>query len=185
MKHFDWQAVELETDRLLLKRLTPQIFRELFSDYSKQFIMDFLGLQNEQEWELERKKIVGGYETYDRTIVAFVMVDKNTQQTVGRAGFHNWYKDHSRAELGYALNHDIHKRKGYMSEAVAAILAYGFEIMQLNRIEAYVGPTNEASLRTVKKFGFQQEGYLHEHYVRNGIAEDSVVFALLRTNWKL
>ncbi len=67
-----------------------------------------------------------------------------------------------------------------MKEAVKAIIDYGFENMNLRRIEAYVGPTNEASLKIMMHFNFQQEGYLKKHYVYDDVSEDSVVFALLR-----
>ena len=104
--------------------------------------------------------------------------------TVGRGGFHNWYQVHNRAELGYLLNKEEHKRKGYMSEAVGAMLDYGFNFMGLNRVEAFIGPTNAASLGVVRKYGFKQEGHLKQHYVVNGEPQDSLVFSLLKEDYK-
>ncbi|WP_284653739.1 GNAT family N-acetyltransferase [Flavobacterium terrisoli] len=175
----------LETERLLLKKITPALFADLFANYPEAEIKKLLGLSTEEEFLKEKAKSEGGYTTYDRTILAFVLVSKESGQTIGRCGYHNWYKDHSRAELGYALNNDESKRKGYMGEAVKAILDYGFKVMNLNRIEAFIGPANEASLRLVKKNGFVQEGQLRQHFVRNGEAEDSVVFSLLKDDTRL
>lgn len=183
MQTFDWENFELETKRLYLKKLTPSILKELFEKHSKEFIWDFLGLMDDSDWEREVMRVKGGYETHERTYLAFVMVRKDNNQTIGRAGFHFWYLQHNRAELGYALNHDDHKRKGYMSEALEAIIKYGFESMQLNRIEALVGPGNDASLNTLAKFGFVHEGHLRQHYVKNGIAEDSIAFSLLKEEY--
>lgn len=173
-----------ETERLLLKKVTPEIFTELFANHPKADIIKILGLSTDEEFEKEKAKSQGGYVTYDRTIVAFLLVSKESGQTIGRAGFHNWYKDHSRAELGYALNNEESKQKGYMSEAVKAILDYGFTVMNLNRVEAYIGPANEASQKLVKKYGFTQEGQLKQHFVVNGAAGDSMVFGLLKEEYR-
>jgi len=72
-----------------------------------------------------------------------------------------------------------------MSEAVSTILDYGFEQMNLHRVEALIGKDNMASLSLVKKFGFTQEGILREHYFTNNTMEDSVIFGLLRHEYRL
>nr|WP_294777903.1 GNAT family protein [uncultured Flavobacterium sp.] len=173
----------LETERLLLKKITPETFTDLFAHYTQIEIMTLLGLNTESEFLKEKAKSQGGYVTYDRTILAFLLVSKESGLTIGRAGYHNWYKDHRRAELGYALNNENSKRKGYMSEAIKAILEYGFTAMNLNRIEAYIGPTNIASLSLIKKYGFTREGLLRQHFLRDNVAEDSVVFSLLKEEY--
>ena len=67
-----------------------------------------------------------------------------------------------------------------MKEALPFVLQYGFEEMELKRIEALVGPNNEASLRLIRSMGFVQEGLLREHYFTNGRFEDSLFFSLLQ-----
>lgn len=67
-----------------------------------------------------------------------------------------------------------------MPEAISAIIDYGFVQMNLHRIEAFIGPNNEASLSLVKKYLFIQEGHLREHYCKNGKMEDSLVFSILK-----
>lgn len=173
----------LETERLFLKKLTPEILTDLFANYPEATIKKLLGLATDEEFNKEKEKAKGGYVTYDRTIVAFLLVLKETDETIGRGGFHNWYKDHRRAELGYALFKEENKRKGYMGEAVDAILAYGFNNMDLNRAEALIGPQNIASQSIVKKYGFIQEGHLRQHFVRDEVPEDSLVFSLLKEEY--
>jgi len=171
---------QLETQRLILKKLTPEILADLFANSPDPEIKKLLGLNSDEELLIEKRKSEGGYKTYDRTIVSFVLVLKDTNEVIGRGGFHNWYKDHFKAELGYTLNKDVYKRNGFMTEAVNAILKYGFETMQLNRIEACIGTQNIASLSLIKKFGFTREGLLRQHYVRDGEIQDSFLFSLLK-----
>ena len=89
------------------------------------------------------------------------------------------YPDHFRAEFGYWLFSEEVKNKGYMSEVAQPIITYGFEKMNLHRIEAMVGPYNIASLKIIEKLGFSKEGLMKAHYLRDGIFEDSLVFALI------
>ena len=173
----------LETERLLLRKLTPEGFKYIFDHYPKEEIMRQLGLSTEEEFILQAEKIKGGYTTYDRTIVHFKLIVKDTEEVIGGGGFHNWYPQHLKAELGYALTKEECKNKGYMSEAVVIFLEYGFHTMQLNRVEACVGPKNIPSLSLVKKFGFTQEGYLRKHYIRDGEIQDSLIFSLLREEY--
>lgn len=71
-----------------------------------------------------------------------------------------------------------------MTEALRAVLKYGFETMNLHRVEALIGRENAASLKLVDNFNFKQEGVLREHYVVNGIPEDSLAFSLLVHEFK-
>ncbi len=174
----------LTTERLILKKLTPEGFICLFENYSDDEIKKQLGLTSEEELIKEKAKSRGGYTTYDRTIVAFLLVLKSSNETIGRCGYHNWYKDHHRAEVGYALNKEEHKRKGYMSEALNVILEYGFNSLNLNRIEACISPANIASQSLIKKHGFTREGYLRQHFIRNAEIQDSLIFSLLKEEYK-
>ena len=73
--------------------------------------------------------------------------------------------------------------KGYMKEAMAEVLRYGFDEMKLQRVEAFIEPFNEPSLKLAKHFGFKQEGHLRKHYMKNNVLEDSLVFALLKDEY--
>lgn len=173
----------METARLHLKELTPAIFAALFTTYTDEDIMAFMGLRTKEELETERNKWHGGMTTYRTSFKLFLLIEKSTGSVIGRAGFHNWYAIHSRAELGYVMTDKSKRRMGYMSEAVAAIIRYGFAEMGLNRIEALIGPDNEPSLRIARALGFTQEGILRSHFCNDGKMVDSVMFSLLKTEY--
>lgn len=173
----------LETKRLILRKITPEGFVELFENHSDDDAKKILGLSSDEELTKEKEKSKGGYTTYDRTIIAFLMGLKDSGETIGRCGYHNWYTSHRKAEIGYLIMKEENKRKGYMSEAMKAILDYGFNTMNLNRIEACIGPSNAASLSLAKKYGFVQEGYLRQHYVRKDLVEDTLIFSLLKEEY--
>ncbi len=170
------------TERLILRRLTPEDFIYVFEHYSDTEIKDFFGLTTDEEFLKELNKFENGYTTYNRSIEFFQIIDKETKRVIGGCGFHNWYTDHNRAELGYAITNEVYKGLGVMSEALKVVIEHGFTKMKLHRIEALVGTTNAPSLKLMEKFGFKQEGVLKEHYFINNEYEDSVVFGLLARN---
>jgi RimJ/RimL family protein N-acetyltransferase len=67
---------------------------------------------------------------------------------------------------------------------VAAVVAFGFETLNLHRIEADVDPRNERSLRLLERLGFRREGHLRERYCINGERQDAVMMGLLRAEWR-
>lgn len=173
----------LETQHLILRKLTPETYNYIFQEYNDNELKAFLGFTTDEELDKEKDKFSKGIATYNRSFVNFQLIDKQTNAIMGACGYHTWYTEHHRAEIGYALNNDIHKGKGIMSEALKAVIDYGFREMNLNRIEALIGPKNEASLRLVQKLNFTKEGHLRKHYFKNNNMEDSLVFSLLRDEY--
>ena len=175
--------VTLETTRLILKGISPEDMNHIFGSMKKDAIMQLLGHRNEAEYFKELEKQQNGYATYIRRFLLFLLHDKLSGKIIGRCGIHNWNPDHFRAEIGYNMTEESYKRKGFMSEAVEAVVAYGFREMKLNRIEALVAPWNTPSIRLLIKNNFIQEAVLKQHYFHEGKFEDSIMFALLRESY--
>lgn len=172
----------LETERLLLRKLTPEVYDYIFQHLNDEECMNHLGLTTTEELEKEKEKHKKGFSAYDRTFVIFQLIEKTSKKVIGMNGFVRYYPGHFRAELGYALYSDAYKNKGYMSEVIETIINYGFNTLKIERMEALVGPSNAPSLKLVKKQGFQQEALLKKHFYKNGILEDSILFSLFRNS---
>jgi len=173
----------LETQRLYLRRLDQPLFDFIFTKIADPELAVFLGLKSEEELLAEREKYKLGFGMFNKTFLYFQLLEKESLRVLGWCGFHTWYKNHFRAELGYVIHDSEFHSKGLMTEAIGPIIGYGFNALNLNRIEAFVGSDNLASLGILKKQKFKNEGLLKSHYFKNGIAEDSLVFALLREEW--
>ena len=81
--------------------------------------------------------------------------------------------------MGYWHFTDDHKRMGYMGEALKAVLKFGFEVLNLHRIDAHINRNNTPSLKLVKANGFVEEGCLRKNYLIDGVFNDSLIFSLL------
>lgn len=176
-------GITIETCRLLLKEINPEALYQLFSDYSKDDIMKFMGLQTEQQFLNEKERYLKGWTTYNIHFKGFYLIRKDDNVTLGQCGFHTWYFRHYRAELGYALLMDEYKQQGYMKEALSPIIDFGFNEMNLNRIEAYIAIENTPSLKLLQHYGFIFEGIMRQHYYKNGVCEDSHCFSLLKQDY--
>jgi ribosomal-protein-alanine N-acetyltransferase len=170
----------IETARLILKGLSPQEMNSVFEKHSKPEIKKILGHRSEKDFEKEEAKYKKGYSCYNRSFMLFLITDKASEKIIGRCGIHNWNAEHSRAEIGYIMEDENYKRKGLMSEALAAVIEYGFTKLNLHRIEALVGTENIPSLRLMEKFNFTKEGLLRQHYYINNKYEDSIIFSKLQ-----
>lgn len=97
---------------------------------------------------------------------------------LGKCGFHQWHKNHYRAEMGYSLGRPSWG-KGIMQEALPRILAFGFQTMRLHSVEAQVDPGNARSIRVLERLGFVKEGHFKENFCMGGRFFDTAVFSLL------
>lgn len=172
----------LDTQRLRLRKITDEDYLTILTQCSDDELMHLLGITSDTDIALERQKAKKGFATHNKSYLMFHVLEKDTMNNIGWCGFHTWYLDHRRAEIGYALR-DEYKAKGIMTEVMSAVLRYGFEEMNLHRIEAFIGPQNMPSIKLAEKFGFTKEGQMREHFCRDGVFEDSVVYALLSEEW--
>ena len=95
----------------------------------------------------------------------------------------NFNKTSARAEIGYALA-TAHRSKGYMSEALPALIDHAFGALALNRLEADIDPRNVASARVLQRLGFAPEGLLRERWIVAGEPSDSRMYGLLARDWR-
>lgn len=87
-----------------------------------------------------------------------------------------------RAEMGYSMAASAWGR-GYMHEALQALLAHGFGTLDLHRVEADIDPRNTASARSLERLGFSREGHLRERWIVAGEVSDSDLYGLLAREW--
>lgn len=86
------------------------------------------------------------------------------------------------AALGYWMGAP-YAHQGYMTEAVGAVLSYGFRQLGLHRVEAACLPNNAASRRLLNKAGFVEEGLARSYLRIDGRWTDHVTFAILRDDY--
>jgi ribosomal-protein-alanine N-acetyltransferase len=89
---------------------------------------------------------------------------------------------HSRAEIGYVIGRK-YWGEGLMTEAVKEVIRFGFERMNLNRIQATCFPENIGSYRVMEKAGMKFEGTLREQMFIKGRFQDLKLYSILRKEY--
>lgn len=112
----------------------------------------------------------------------YAIVLRSNQKMIGTIELYGIVADF-KAELGYALN-PSYWGNGIVAEAGNAVLDFGFNTLNLKRIEAGTFSDNYQSQRVCEKLGFTKEGIARNGYIRyDGKVFDKVVFGITDTEY--
>jgi ribosomal-protein-alanine N-acetyltransferase len=175
--------LRLQSDRLTLRPMQGHDAPALFAIHSDPAVMRYWSVPPWTSIEQARESIasdIGAMEAGHHLRLG--LERKEDSALLGTCSLFNLHAASRRAELGYALDARAWGR-GYMSEALVALVEYAFAELTLNRIEADIDPRNEASARSLARLGFKREGHLRERWIVDGEVSDTAFFGLLRSDW--
>jgi [ribosomal protein S5]-alanine N-acetyltransferase len=171
----------LHTERLILRQLSSNDAIEIYEQRSNERILRYLDRPATKSVEDAALYIYHMNTLIEKDeVVLWGITIKPSDIVAGTICLFKFEKDNYRAEVGYMLHPDYH-RKGIMKEALAAVIKYGFSQLTLHSITANVNPDNEASIRLLKCLNFRQEAYFRENYHFNGKFLDSAIFCLVNS----
>ncbi len=172
----------LETERLLLRRLTPDDAEDIFAYASDPEVTKYMMWSPHKSLDESLTFIASAMERYKIGSPApWAIVLKAENKVVGTCDFISWYPDHGRSEIGYALSR-LYWGKGLMTEAAREIISYGFDVKGVNRIQAMCEIPNIGSARVMEKVGMSFEGILREYMIQHGQFRDMKLYAIVRKN---
>lgn len=170
----------IETNRLILREVKTEDSNDMFLYLSDKEIVKHMGLEPFQTEE-EVLEEIEWYQTIykDGTGIRWGITRKDNGRVIGSCGFLNMQPKHCRAEVGYELS-KAYWGKGIASEALQAVINYGFQHLQLERIEALIEPANLPSLKLLDKKGFKKEGLLRHYEFTCGKFDDLYMYSILK-----
>lgn len=169
----------LTTERLILRQIFMEDAEDLFQLRNNDDAMKYINKPRPQSIA-ETEELIEKMNDLSARIQWAVTL-KTEQKLVGTIGYHIIYKEHHRAEIGYML-HPANWGGGLMSEAIAAVIDFGFKQMELHTIEARINPANNASAKILLKHSFVKEGYFKESFFYEGNYIDSEIYSLVKHN---
>ena len=175
---------EFTTDRLLLRRLkledAPHIVT-FAGDYDVAKMT--LNIPHPYPPDEAMPFIKRSYKTWEEgTAYSFAIVLGTTDIFMGVIGLRP-HMQHRRADVGYWIGKSFWGH-GYMTEALERIIQFGFEDLDLNRIDAGYRVDNSASGRVMEKAGMEYEGTFRQYAMRDDEYMDLSYRAILRENYK-
>ncbi|HSV62299.1 MAG TPA: GNAT family N-acetyltransferase [Chthoniobacterales bacterium] len=158
----------LETARLLLRKPRPEDARLIFQAYASDpevvRYLTFLPHQHVRESEETVQRFIEHWETWKT--FHWLVFQQDSQQLVGAIS--------ARREQGVVLGYCLARAfwgKGYMSEAVNAVVHWAFSDPSVFRVWAVCDLENEASARLLERNGFHQEGILRKYSLHPNVSE--------------
>jgi RimJ/RimL family protein N-acetyltransferase len=177
-------APRIETERLVLERLTEQNAEAMFAYRSHPLVTRFQlwrPVRIEEVRERIRKfeqTIFGAMDSWSQLGVFL----RGSGELIGDLGMHFLPPDNRQAEIGFTIT-PAHQRQGYGTEAVTAAISYLVEVLGKHRVTASVLPENSASRALLKGVGLRLEGRFRQSVWVAGGWEDDVVYAVLSSEW--
>lgn len=175
----------IESERFLLRQMTEADASAVFSLFSDPDVMKDMGEApfTQVEQAVMLIDFMNGLFEEGKAI-RWGIILKEENVLIGTCGFNGWETNRgSRGEIAYDLGKP-HWRKGYMSEVMKSLLAFGFETLGLYRIEAFTNVDATPSIQLLKKHGFQEDGILRGYACFHGEYVDQRCFSLLKKEWK-
>lgn len=116
--------------------------------------------------------------------IIFVMILKQSGMIIGLTGFYDINFMERSAELRIAIGYKEYLNKGYGTEAVEALLDYGFNKLNLHKIHLGVNECNIGANKCYKKAGFVYEGTIRDFHFRNGRYYNTNLYSILEEEYR-
>jgi [ribosomal protein S5]-alanine N-acetyltransferase len=170
----------LHTERLSLVEIQQEHRAALYEMFTDKGVVEHYPVIPLNE-EADAQKIIDmfGRVFKEGTGLRWVITEKGEDELIGIIGYNSYTKGH-RSTIVYALKQG-YWGKGLITEALQAIIKYGFEELGVNRIEAEVLPGNIGSEKALEKLGFTHEGLLRQWMLWGGKHYDVNMYALVKS----
>jgi RimJ/RimL family protein N-acetyltransferase len=165
-----------------VKRTDIDHFLKWFNDPE---VIQYLGMYLPMTEMSEEKFIedLGGTRAQTNAMFIIEAIDGPDSKPIGSTSLNSINaKDHN-ATFGIAIGEKEYWSKGYGTDAAKLIIRYGFEQLNLYRINSGALGFNERSIKMHRKIGFVEEGRQRQAIFKNGAFHDHVLFGVLRSEW--
>ena len=161
------------------------VFLKWFNDPEiTQYLLTYKPLTRdmEEEWFDNLKK------RENDVFFSILIHEQNHEQTekiIGNCAIHNIDCKNRVAECGITIGEKEYQGKGYGTEAMEMLVEYGFNTLNLNRIELSTYDFNIRAFKSYHKIGFIEEGRKRQAMFINGKYHDIIIMAILREEWEV
>lgn len=174
----------LWTPRLTLRKYTQADARQMFDSWAGDpEVTKFLRWEAHREVGQTQRVLEEWERKYEsESTYLWGIVERETGVLIGSISAHPAEED-LRAEVGYCLGQAFWGR-GFMTEALSAVIRFLLLEVGFNRVEAYHSVNNPASGRVMRKAGMRFEGRMRQKYLSRLGFEDSDMYAVLQSDLK-
>lgn len=140
-----------------------------------------LGITSKQITQLVEREIL---EQLSKSNYNFAVVDKQTHQVIGNAGFPRLDQINQNGEVGIFIGDKSYWGNGYGGEALKLMLDFGFNILNLYNIRLSVFEFNQAAICCYQKIGFKEAGRIRGARMIGGNRYDLIYMDMIASEYE-
>jgi len=177
-------TLSIETERLVLRRFkyedTYAMLDHWIADEKIQSMYSEPVYTTKEAVTELLTKYITSYEKEDYYRWAIIL--KESGECIGQIAYFLVDSKNHFAEIEYCIGSRF-QCKGYATEATKAVIRFGFEKMNLHKVQICTKEINAASKRVIEKCGFTYEGMLRDYFYRNGAYMGRLYFSILQNEF--
>lgn len=183
-RNFLNEHIILDNDRSLLEPLEEKHFPLLWPIAAERALWQFTQADIKTEDDFRRYFDKALQERKEGSSYPFAIYDKQNDCYAGCTRFGNISLRDKRQEIGWTWYKTSLQRTGINKATKFLLLSFGFENLELNRIELKTSHLNLKSQGAMLKIGAVKEGVLRKHSIAdNGFVRDTVYFSFIKEEW--
>lgn len=175
----------IETKRLVLRRFAytddDAMLKNWIADEKIQALYSEPVYTTKKEVKELLDKYISSYEKND--YYRWAIIEKNTNECIGQIAYFLVDSKNHFAEIEYCVGSDFQCR-GYATEAAKEVIAYGFNNINLHKVQICTKTINKASKRVIEKCGFTYEGTLRDFFYIDGSYVGRLYFSMLKSEYE-
>lgn len=175
----------IETERLILRRFAyadnDAMLKNWIADEKIQFMYSEPVYSTKEAVKELLDKYISSYEKSD--YYRWAIIEKNCGECIGQIAFFLVDSKNHFAEIEYCIG-SCFQCKGYATEATKAIIKYGFDEINLHKVQICTKTINQPSKRVIEKCGFTYEGTLRDYFYMNDEYVGRLYFSMLKSEFK-
>lgn len=176
---------EIETERLILRRFEhtddEAMLKYWIADEKIQSLYSEPVYTTKEAVKELLDKYISSYEKDD--YYRWAIIEKITGECIGQIAYFLVDSKNHFAEIEYCIGSEF-QCNGFATEATKAVIAYGFDKMNLHKVQICTKTINLPSKRVIEKCGFTYEGTLRDYFYLNGEYVGRLYFSILREEYK-
>lgn len=174
----------IDTQRLVLRRFKysddEAMLKYWISDEKIQSLYSEPVYTTKEEVKELLDKYIGSYEKDD--YYRWAIIKKSSSECIGQIAYFLVDSRNNFAEIEYCIGSHF-QCKGFATEATKAVIEYGFNQMNLHKVQICTKTINVPSRRVIEKCGLTYEGTLRDYFYMNGEYVGRLYFSILRSEF--
>ena len=174
----------IDTQRLVLRRFKysddEAMLKYWISDEKIQSLYSEPVYTTKEEVKELLDKYIGSYEKDD--YYRWAIIEKSSGECIGQIAYFLVDSRNNFAEIEYCIGSHF-QCKGFATEATRAVIEYGFNQMNLHKVQICTKTINAPSRRVIEKCGLTYEGTLRDYFYMNGEYVGRLYFSILRSEF--